>query len=37
MQLIDKDAQERINKEKEHWKKVLIRIIVVVKVLQKII
>ncbi|KAH9779274.1 hypothetical protein KPL71_007666 [Citrus sinensis] len=32
---IDKDAQERINKEKEHWKKVLIRIIVVVKNLAK--
>ena len=28
---IDKDLQEQINKEKYHWKKVLVRIIVVVK------
>ena len=32
---IDKDIQERINKEKDHWKKVLIRIIDVVKNLSK--
>ena len=28
---IDKNIQEQINKEKDHWKKVLLRIIVVVK------
>ena len=32
---IVKDIQERINKEKDHWKKVLIRIIAVVKNLSK--
>ncbi|XP_052622654.1 uncharacterized protein LOC128127943 [Lactuca sativa] len=34
---IDKQIQEQINREKEHWKNVLIRIIVVVKTLGKII
>ena len=32
---IDKNVQEQINKEKDHWKKVLLRIIVVVKNLGK--
>ncbi|KAH9755303.1 hypothetical protein KPL71_015747 [Citrus sinensis] len=32
---IDKEVQERIDKEKEHWQKVLIRIIAVVKNLAK--
>ncbi|KAM3684352.1 hypothetical protein ACJW31_11G037600 [Castanea mollissima] len=32
---IDKNIQEQINKEKDHWKKVLLRIIVVVKNLGK--
>ncbi|KAL7591381.1 hypothetical protein Lser_V15G33666 [Lactuca serriola] len=32
---IDKQIKEQINKEKEHWKNVLIRIIVVVKTLGK--
>ena len=27
--IIDKNVQEQINKEKDHWKKVLLRIIVV--------
>jgi hypothetical protein len=31
----DKNVQEQINKEKDHWKKVLLRIIVVVKNLGK--
>ncbi|XP_060959137.1 uncharacterized protein LOC133030417 [Cannabis sativa] len=32
---IDKDAQERLNKEKEHWRNVLVRIIAIVKNLAK--
>ena len=32
---IAKNIQEKINKEKDHWKKVLLRIIVVVKILGK--
>ena len=32
---IDKSVQDRINKEKEHWEKVLVRIIVVVKTLAR--
>jgi hypothetical protein len=32
---IDKNVQEQINKEKNHWKRVLLRIIVVVKNLGK--
>jgi len=32
---IDKYAQEQINKDKEHWRKVLLRIIVVIKTLGK--
>ena len=32
---IDKNFQEQVNKEKDHWKKVLLRIIVVVKNLGK--
>ena len=32
---IAKNIQEQINKEKDHWKKVLLRIIVVVKILGK--
>ena len=30
---INKNIQEQINKEKDHWKKVLLRIIVVVSIL----
>ena len=33
--MIDKDVQERIDKEKEHWQKALIRIMVVVMNLAK--
>jgi hypothetical protein len=32
---IDKDVQEQVNREKDHWKKVLLRIIIVVKNLGK--
>jgi hypothetical protein len=32
---IDKNVKEQINKEKDHWKNVLLRIIVVVKNLGK--
>ena len=32
---IDKGVQEQINREREHWKKVLLRIIVVVRTLAK--
>ena len=32
---IDKHLQEQINKEKEYWKNILLRIIVVVKNLSK--
>jgi hypothetical protein len=32
---IDKNVKEQINKEKDHWKKVLLRIIAVVKNLGK--
>jgi hypothetical protein len=32
---IDKEIQEQINKEKEHWKKVLVRIIAIIKYLSK--
>jgi hypothetical protein len=28
---IDKNVQEQINREKDHWKKVLLRIIAIVK------
>jgi hypothetical protein len=34
---INKHLKDQINKEKEHWKKILLRIIVVVKSLAKII
>ena len=32
---IDKHVQEQINRDKEHWRKVLLRIIVVIKTLDK--
>ncbi|KAL5191766.1 Zinc finger MYM-type protein 1 [Glycine soja] len=32
---IDKEIQEQINKEKEHWEKVLVRIITIIKYLSK--
>ena len=32
---IDKHVQEQINRDKEHWRKVLLRIIVVIKILSK--
>jgi len=32
---IDKEIQEQINKEKEHWEKVLVRIITIIKNLSK--
>ena len=32
---IDKNFQEQVNKEKDHWKKVLLRIIAIVKNLGK--
>jgi hypothetical protein len=32
---IDKNVQEQINKKKDHWKRVLLRIIVVIKNLGK--
>jgi hypothetical protein len=32
---IDKNIQEQINKEKDHWKRVLLRIIAIVKNLSK--
>ena len=32
-QTIDKYIQEQINKEKEHWKKILLRIVAAVKFL----
>jgi len=32
---IDQNLQEQINKEKDHWEKVLVRIIVIVKYLYK--
>jgi hypothetical protein len=34
---IDKNVQEQINKEKDHWKKVLLRIIAVLRILVRII
>jgi hypothetical protein len=33
--IIDKNVQEQINKKKDHWKRVLLRIIVVIKNLGK--
>jgi len=33
--IIDKHVQEQINRDKEHWRKVLLRIIVVIKTLGK--
>ena len=32
---IDKEIQEQINKEKEHWEKVLVRIITIIKYISK--
>ena len=32
---VDKNVQEQINKENDHWKKVMLKIIVVVKNLDK--
>ena len=32
---IDKEIQEQINKEEEHWEKVLVRIITIIKYLSK--
>ena len=33
--IIDKEIQEQINKEKEHWEKVLVRIITIIKYISK--
>ena len=32
---IDKEIQEQINKEKEHWEKILVRIITIIKYFSK--